>query len=1031
MALRLFAAANRLSVTQNVLKHVQKHATSFNYVNRSFYHTSHVSLRKGGSSALEPKVRLPSKKQIKRQSRANALKAEVVDKQKERLKVKHMKEQFNSGEVREFIEEIRGRMGQPVLNMLLPEGLQERLGQEEEEQLKLETYVDPFDVLAQFEELKLLADEKRRSVNDTTSQAIILGGDFSEEELKTTGNNVLVELAGDGQVGAAVRMYELMTDLDMRVEDASLGQLMKEAVRTGALDTADKLFNLVLADDSRTLSVEMWGTQAELLCKQRNIPGAVALLDKLKKLEIRPDASMYSAILGALVNSRDLDGARAMWNRMHKEGVAINHDGFHHMFRWCLHKGESERSFFYMDEMRVFGLEPTTTTFANFFRAASTAPHFIPGYQDTMFDAMAIMEGKELIPTAEVYESIIYGFGRARDPVAAEYYFWEMLRKGIKPTVACYENLFNAYMQAQNVGAKRYGALGRYSRPAPKPLSPLNQAMVDVGPVKAAQLMTSGMFTDYTFDKNDHGKRTKKPVIEDLLDGSDGEEEFENRLFAEAAHVRKLKGLPEMDMFTGRDIKLPSKSNQRHRLTTASEEALQLTGNQKNDLEEEEDGLEENWDAESLEQRFMQSQSFSRREEQFEGDEDAEAEGEGEEGEEGEDEHHHQHSDEFYEENGQDYMDLERGNLDDLAGGDEAFRELLAQIRDSKDGSFEGLEIDGKPIKRQASSRNMSEDKFFEQNLSEKEQFQVALAKWENRNTSVFEDPFSECSSNRGVLQGKEVAAETEEQRIAREELEEQERKINRISVLDASLTTHEKVERGALAALKHNAERGLAVPKDSSVPVVTMDDIRDGYDLVYFGRPPDADYSKTLPQRRMINCHRADLALQHMLDSDIEPTNKALTNYLGVSTAAGFADRAEKALTLFDKHRVKVTQHAYENIMNMHIRNRNIVEAQRTLENMREKKIVPTPDTFGGLLQAHFQRNNIVEALKVLEEAAANNVVVPERNIKFLRSRCEKLGIKHPDMPADPLAWVKEVKLTRRRMKMSSQKHIEPVRNM
>jgi len=92
------------------------------------------------------------------------------------------------------------------------------------------------------------------------------------------------------------------------------------------------------------------------------------------------------------------------------------------------------------------------------------------------------------------------------------------------------------------------------------------------------------MFTDYTFDKNDHGKRTKKPVIEDLLEGSDGEEEFENRLFAEAAHVRKQKGLPEMDIFTGRDITLSSKSKQQqqHRLTAASEEALQLTGS-KND----------------------------------------------------------------------------------------------------------------------------------------------------------------------------------------------------------------------------------------------------------------------------------------------------------------------------------------------------------------------------------------------------------------------------------------------------------------
>lgn len=535
------------------------------------------------------------------------------------------------------------------------------------------------------------------------------------------------------------------------------------------------------------------------------------------------------------------------------------------------------------------------------------------------------------------------------------------------------------------------------------------------------------MYTDYTFDKNDRGKRTKKPVIEDFLDGSEGEEEFESMLFAEAAQVRQQKGLPEMDIDTGKDIiKLrPNKSQQR--LTAASDQALQLIGNNNDGEEEEEDELEENWDIDGLEERFMKSQSFSRQKEEEPSDGDAYTEGE-----EKEEEDLHQHSDEFYQENGREYLDLDRGNLDQLADGDVAFRELLAQIRDSNDGSFDGLEIDGKPVKRTAFNRNMSEEKFFEQNLSEKEQFQVAMAKLENLNTGVFEDPFSECSSNRGVLQGKEVPEETEEQRLVRAAQEEQVRKLDRISVLDTSLTKHEKVERGALAALKNNEELGLSVRVDrNSVPVVTMDDIRDGYDLVYFGRPPDADYSKSLTHRRLINTHRADLALQHMLDSGVQVTNKALTNYLGVSTAAGFTARAEKALTLFDRFKVKVTAHAYENIMTMHIRNRNIVEAQKTLDNMAEKKIVPTPDTYGGLLQAHFQRNHVVEALKVLEHAAANKVVVPERNIRFLRSRCETLGIKHPDMPADPLAWVKEVKLTRRRMKMSSQRHIEPIRNM
>ena len=106
----------------------------------------------------------------------------------------------------------------------------------------------------------------------------------------------------------------------------------------------------------------------------------MALLDKLLKLSIRPDPAMYSTILGAYVRTKDLEKASKMWIRMHREGVAINHDGFNHMFHLCFAKGESERSFFYLDEMRVFGLEPMLETFRNFFKAASTAPHYVPGY---------------------------------------------------------------------------------------------------------------------------------------------------------------------------------------------------------------------------------------------------------------------------------------------------------------------------------------------------------------------------------------------------------------------------------------------------------------------------------------------------------------------------------------------------------------------------------------------------------------------------------------------------------------------------
>lgn len=56
--------------------------------------------------------------------------------------------------------------------------------------------------------------------------------------------------------------------------------------------------------------------------------------------------------------------------------------------------------------------------------------------------------------------------------------------------------------------------------------------------------------------------------------------------------------------------------------------------------------------------------------------------------------------------------------------------------------------------------------------------------------------------------------------------------------------------------------------------------------------------------------------------------------------------------------------------------------------------------------------------------------IVVPEHHLRHLRSRCESLGIVHPDMPADPLAWVSDMKKMRRDGKNRSQRHIEPIRS-
>lgn len=76
----------------------------------SSFHTSAYTLRKSGSSALEPKPRPPSKKQAKRHKKKVEREAKKkVDHKAEKLKMDHLDAQFNSKEMQEFIEGLRNR----------------------------------------------------------------------------------------------------------------------------------------------------------------------------------------------------------------------------------------------------------------------------------------------------------------------------------------------------------------------------------------------------------------------------------------------------------------------------------------------------------------------------------------------------------------------------------------------------------------------------------------------------------------------------------------------------------------------------------------------------------------------------------------------------------------------------------------------------------------------------------------------------------------------------------------------------------
>lgn len=334
------------------------------------------------------------------------------------------------------------------------------------------------------------------SAATSAEKSIRLVDDVTKEDA----NKSLLLYARTGDIQGAMHMHKVMSALSIPLDQKVIAPLIKAATRAKDFATADKIFDTTLSDDSSEISLDMWAAKIHNLAHRRDPDGAEAILNDLIKVNLKPLPTMYSAVLGAYVSAKNFPKAYAFWERMHMESVDIDHDAFHHMFSYCLMNGQAERAFFYYDEMtQAFDLAPTLRTFKHFFEAVGTAPAFVPGYEDTLLDALALMDGKEMIPDAGVYEAVIGGFAKARDPVAAEYYFWEMQRKGIAPTTHVYANLLLSYAQAQSVGASRYGTLGRYSKPPAKKPTPDQQDLIDLGPMKVAKICKDGLFLMRTY----------------------------------------------------------------------------------------------------------------------------------------------------------------------------------------------------------------------------------------------------------------------------------------------------------------------------------------------------------------------------------------------------------------------------------------------------------------------------------------------------------------------------------------------------
>ena len=379
-----------------------------------------------------------------------------------------------------------------VRELMLPDGMDPESGSH----VPQLPHVQPIDVL------KTLRKEAKASKNSQTLLSALLPLESkelvpSEKEIVpgiSFGNAsyAAVHFAKRSELDKVDEILQLMKRLDAKPDCKVYTTIMGALSRNSKFDKAISYFDRMIKEGVEP-NAWAWSALVHAKAKKDGPEAALQTIDQLKKMGAPLTSAMFTSVLQAYIGKHRNDEAHELWMRMHEEDIEISREAFTVMLRYCANTGQAERAFFFMDEMRSRKLEPDAQTFLQLFRACAEAPHWVDGYHDIIFDAMSAMEGAEIKPTAEIYNTIIYAFARAGDPVAAEYYYWEMKGKGFTQDLVTHNNLLFAYAKSQSVGLRHYGSRGRYVKPPERQPTEDEQAYMDAGATKVAEMSKYSM----------------------------------------------------------------------------------------------------------------------------------------------------------------------------------------------------------------------------------------------------------------------------------------------------------------------------------------------------------------------------------------------------------------------------------------------------------------------------------------------------------------------------------------------------------
>lgn len=326
-------------------------------------------------------------------------------------------------------------------------------------------------------------------------------------------------------------------------------------------------------------TIHTWAAKVSACASEGYFEEALSILNHLQfsSSHALTNSYIHDIILKNLLKFKEYELMDSFWLRMLSEtNLKLSYDSYNTYMKRHAAEGGIERALFLYEEAnikltnalpnnenRVANLINDEEMFITLLDAASKSPTFLEPFSNIVDEILDRAMGAGIVPTLDFYNAIILAYANQNDPVAAEYYYWEMKRKGIEPNDRTISILLSAYGNVQSVpglvlpGSKPhlydgsglfkpievndntplrlspvYKSLHRYS-PIDKDLvtysrelslmnnesyrdyTRLTKAMTKLGSEKYARIY-SEMFTS-EFVSTKGGKRTKV-VMEDLLE---------------------------------------------------------------------------------------------------------------------------------------------------------------------------------------------------------------------------------------------------------------------------------------------------------------------------------------------------------------------------------------------------------------------------------------------------------------------------------------------------------------------------------